>query len=42
MAVRGYQMIQSDGGTVQGVSIDKNVTQADADQSQVQWLIQPS
>lgn len=41
VAVRGYQMIQSDGGTVHGVGIDKNVTQADADRGQIQWLIQP-
>lgn len=39
VTVRGYQMIQSDGGTVHGISIDKNLTQADADQGQVQWLI---
>jgi hypothetical protein len=39
VAVRGYQMIQSDGGTVYGISIDKNLTQADADRGQVQWLI---
>ena len=42
VAVRGYQMIQSDGGTVHGISIDKNLTQADADRGQVQWLIQSS
>ncbi len=42
VAVRGYQMIQSDGGTVHGVGIDKNLTQADADRTQVQWLIQAS
>lgn len=41
VAVRGYQMIQSDGGTVHGVGIDKNVTQADTDRGQIQWLIQP-
>lgn len=41
VAVRGYQMIQSDGGTVHGISIDKNLTQADADRGQVQWLIRP-
>jgi len=40
VAVRGYQMIQTDGGTVHGVGIDKNVTQADTDRGQVQWLIQ--
>lgn len=40
VAVRGYQMIQSDGGTVHGVGIDKNLTQADANQGQVQWLMQ--
>jgi hypothetical protein len=39
VAVRGYQMVQSDGGTVHGVGIDKNLTQADADHGQVQWLI---
>lgn len=42
VAVRGYQMIQSDGGTVHGISIDKNLTQADADHGQVQWLIRQS
>lgn len=42
VAVRGYQMIQSDGGTVHGVGIDKNLTQADADRAQVQWLMQAS
>jgi hypothetical protein len=42
VAVRGYQMIQTDGGTVHGIGIDKNVTQADADRGQVQWLIQPT
>ncbi|PSB20984.1 hypothetical protein C7B65_06165 [Phormidesmis priestleyi ULC007] len=42
VAVRGYQMTQSDGGTVQEVGIDKNLTQADADQAQVQWLLQPT
>ncbi len=42
VAVRGYQMTQSDGGTVHGVGIDKNLTQADADQGQVQWLSQPT
>lgn len=42
VAVRGYQMIQSDGGTVHGVGIDKNLTQSDADRAQVQWLIQAS
>lgn len=42
VAVRGYQMIQSDGGTVHGVGIDKNLTQADADRGQVQWFIQQS
>lgn len=40
VAVRGYQMIQSDGSTVHGIGIDKNMTQADADRGQVQWLIQ--
>lgn len=40
VAVRGYQMIQSEGGTVHGVGIDKNVTQADTDREQVQWLVQ--
>jgi len=39
VAVRGYQMVQSDGGTVHGIGIDKNLTQADADHGQVQWLI---
>jgi hypothetical protein len=42
VAVRGYQMIQSDGGTVHGVSIDKNFTRNDADQTQVKWLVQQS
>jgi hypothetical protein len=42
VAVRGYQMIQSDGGTVHGVGIDKNLTQAGADHGQVQWLVQAS
>jgi hypothetical protein len=42
VAVRGYQMIQTDGGTVHGIGIDKNVTQADANRGQVQWLIQPT
>ena len=41
VAVRGYQMVQSGGGTLHGVGIDKNLTQADADHSQVQWLHQP-
>jgi hypothetical protein len=40
VAVRGYQLVQSDGGTVHGIGIDKNLTQADAKQGQVQWLIQ--
>jgi hypothetical protein len=40
VAVRGYQLIQSDGGTVHGIAIDKNLTQADTDRGQVQWLIQ--
>ncbi|WNZ27277.1 DUF1906 domain-containing protein [Leptolyngbya sp. NK1-12] len=40
VAVRGYQMIQSDGGTVHGVGIDKNITQTDTEHSQIQWLIQ--
>ncbi|HEY9662798.1 MAG TPA: DUF1906 domain-containing protein [Allocoleopsis sp.] len=39
VSVRGYQMIQSDGGTVHGIGIDKNMTQADSDRGQVQWLI---
>jgi Domain of unknown function (DUF1906) len=39
VAVRGYQMIQSDGGTVHGIGIDKNITQTDADHGQIQWLI---
>lgn len=42
VAVRGYQMVQSDGGTVHGIAIDKNLTQADSDHDQVQWLIQTS
>ena len=41
VAVRGYQMVQSDGGTIHGVGIDKNLTQADSDRGQVQWLQQP-
>jgi hypothetical protein len=40
VAVRGYQLIQSDGSIVHGIGIDKNLTQADANQGQIQWLIQ--
>ncbi len=39
VAVRGYQMIQSNGGTVHGIGIDKNITQTDTEHSQIQWLI---
>jgi Domain of unknown function (DUF1906) len=40
VAVRGYQMTQSDGGTIHGAGIDKNITHADSEQGQVQWLMQ--
>lgn len=36
--VRGYQMVQTAGGTVHGVSIDNNMTQTDAKGGQPQWL----
>ena len=36
---RGYQMIQSAGGTVAGVSIDSNVTQRDLLGGNAQWLV---
>lgn len=37
--VRGYQMIQSAGGTVSGVSIDSNIVQRDLLGGNAQWLV---
>ena len=36
--VRGYQMIQTSGGTVHGIGIDNDMTQTDAKGGQAQWL----
>jgi hypothetical protein len=36
--IRGYQMIQTAGGTVHGIAIDNNMTQTDNQGGQAQWL----
>ena len=38
VSTRGYQLVQSDGGTVNGIAIDIDVTQADNEGGSVLWL----